>query len=79
MKVSVQRYCAKNDGNGNPRRVFVIRNDEGTIIATADEGYYGRRAVTMKLDEIGASREYTDLGDIDVSPGVYRRLANYRV
>lgn len=32
---------AGNDRNGNPRRVFVIFGEDGTIIKAIDEGYRG--------------------------------------
>jgi hypothetical protein len=96
-RFTVQRYCTKNDQNGNPRRVFVIRDEHGTIVATADEGYEGRSVVgpallALGLDEAMALHldrrepswwarhlDVTDLGDVDVSPGVYRRTKGYRV
>jgi len=93
MRYSVQRYCTKNDQNGNPRRVFVIRDEAGTIVATVDEGHEGRFAAGRVLKEqLGVplamghgwggpmNEQYvTDLGDVDVSPGIYRRMKGYRV
>lgn len=99
MKYSVQRYCAKNDVNGNPRRVYVIRNEDGDIVATADEGYIGVAAVHLVLLRMGIDptdgaladpvgmppawwryhSQVTDIGDVDVSPGVYRRMVRYVV
>jgi len=94
-RFTVQRYCTKNDANGNPRRVFVIRDEHGTIRATADEGYEGQVSARRALEALGLDlsdaagygRGYgfhfhpdvTDLGDVDVSPGVYRRMKGYRV
>lgn len=37
-------YCAENDHNGNPQRVYVMI-DDGEQIAQWDEGYYGFHAV----------------------------------
>jgi hypothetical protein len=37
-------YCAENDINGNPQRVYVMI-DDGEQIAQWDEGYYGFHAV----------------------------------
>jgi len=88
-RFTVQRYCAKNDTNGNPRRVYVIRNGEGDIVATVDEGHRGRTVVGPVLWSLtgrtgtGPGSPWslwfgvTDLGDVDVSPGVYRRMVKY--
>jgi hypothetical protein len=38
-------YCATNDKNGNPRRVYVLANEDGTQLAAWDEGYLGSDAV----------------------------------
>lgn len=88
-RFSVQRYCAKNDVNGNPRRVYVIRDESGSVVATADEGYEGRSSAGRVLARLGlglaapyawsSHPSVADLGDVDVSPGVYRRLKGYRV
>jgi hypothetical protein len=97
-RYSVQRYCARNDTNGNPRRVFVIRDEAGVIVATADEGYAGRPVVCPVLEALGVDDglmpmlkerhgpfwawrhpDVTDLGDVDVAPGVYRRMVRWTV
>lgn len=91
-RFTVQRYCSKNDVNGNPRRVFVIRDEAGVIVATVDEGYEGRYAVRRALDALGVNYltatnfvdgyshpDVTDLGDVDVAPGIYRRMKNWKV
>lgn len=43
--VNILHLCAKNDVNGNPRRLFVLSNEEGKFIAAWDEGYKGSDAV----------------------------------
>lgn len=89
-RFTVQRYCSKNDVNGNPRRVYVVRDEEGHIVATADEGYQGYPAVVDAFTALGievnrfrwegpSETAPIDLGDVDVSPGVYRRMKNYRI
>lgn len=35
----VQQWRAQNDVNGNPRRVFVLFDDSGSIAGAIDEGY----------------------------------------
>jgi hypothetical protein len=38
--------CTKNDNNGNPRRLFVLSDNEtGKFLACWDEGYKGSDAV----------------------------------
>jgi hypothetical protein len=32
---------AGNDGNGTPRRVFIVFGEDGTIMKAIDEGYRG--------------------------------------
>ena len=41
------RLNAGNDSNGNPRRVFVTLKN-GDIVATYDEGYAGRAAISNR-------------------------------
>ena len=97
-RFTVQRYCARNDQNGNPRRVYVIRDEAGTIVATVDEEYIGRSVVCPALEALGlddglvpmlkekygpfwawAHPDVTDLGDVDVAPGIYRRMLKWTV
>ena len=42
---SILHLCTKNDSNGNPRRLYVLSNDEGKFVAAWDEGYKGSDAV----------------------------------
>lgn len=39
------RLNAGNDLNGNPRRCYVLMQDDGSIGAVVDEGYSGWRAM----------------------------------
>jgi hypothetical protein len=86
----VQRFCAKNDNNGNPRRVYVIWDERGVVAGTVDEGHDGPRAVAgwlfnrnvkgfdpRSLIDWRHAPNVIDLGDVDVAPGVYRRMRNY--
>lgn len=41
----IQHYCASNDVNGNPQRVYVLVDPDGQNVAAWDEGYYGSDAV----------------------------------
>ena len=63
------RLCAKNDVNGNPRRVFVLLDSDGCIVRAIDEGYAGVGALDGIFD-------YRQLGipDFDTTPAEYRRL-----
>lgn len=73
---TVQRFRAKNDRNGNPRRVFVFRNGTGDIVQTTDEGYGGREAIRA------FEREYdctvTDIGDATATPTEYKELLRHQ-
>jgi hypothetical protein len=62
-------YCATNDKNGNPRRVYVLADEDGTQLAAWDEGYLGSDAVP------GIWRRMAYEADrINVSARDYRRL-----
>jgi hypothetical protein len=87
----VQRYCTKNDNSGNPRRVYVIRDERGAVVATIDEGYAGDRPLADWLFRRNVNgfdhratgdwrhaADVVDIGDVDVSAGVYRRMRNYK-
>lgn len=69
---SVQRFRAKHDPNGNPRRVFVFRDGKGDIVGTTDEGYSGRAPVREFEQLIGT--KLVDLGDADCSVTEYKEL-----
>ena len=45
----VLHYCASNDYNGNPRRCYVLVDNEGNKLAAWDEGYEGYNAVPNEL------------------------------
>lgn len=60
------RLSAENDNNGNPRRCYVVMDDEGKAIEVIDEGYEGRSIVTGKYP--GAQEGPT----IHVKVGEYR-------
>lgn len=65
----IEHYCASNDVNGNPQRVFVLVNPDGDQVAAWDEGYLGSDAVP------GIWRRAADNADrINVSIRDYRRL-----
>jgi hypothetical protein len=61
-------YCAPNDVNGNPRRVYALL-EEGKIIAAWDEGYLGSDAVPgiWRRDAYNAPR-------VEVSATKYRKI-----
>ena len=65
------RLNAKNDRNGNPRRVFVVIDGTGNITKTVDEGYSGQGA----LVEAGIKEEWSGL-TFDTTPSEYRSLIN---
>jgi hypothetical protein len=64
------RLRAVNDCNGNPRRVYVVFNRDGSIKCAVDEGYAGRGALAGFGDKI----DRANIVDFDTTPGEYRRL-----
>ena len=68
--VSIIHACTTNDTNGNPRRIFVGLNCNGSIVKIEDEGYAGRPAwVRQCAADFGL---YTF--PLDVTPKQYRNL-----
>ncbi len=49
--------CA-NDGNGNPRRVFVFMDAQGGIVAVEDEGYRGTPRACAGLIQLPTIETY---------------------
>jgi hypothetical protein len=64
------RLNAGNDGNGNPRRVYVIFSSDGVITDTVDEGYLGREALTQAHPEFKS----VFVPSFETTPRQYRRL-----
>lgn len=63
--MNVQHWCAPNDVNGNPRRLFVVFDDQGNIARIVDEGYRGEPADIRALVHLPSVRitatEYRNL------------------
>ena len=69
MKVKfIQHLRSTNDINGNPRRVFVLYDNNGNIIKTIDEGYRG-----FPVEGKGLKH----LSSIKVIPAEYRAFKNW--
>jgi hypothetical protein len=63
MKPLIIHLKAKNDANGNPRRIYAIYNTEtGQLIDAIDEGYNGSSAWRKKYPN------GLDGGEIDTTP-----------
>lgn len=45
MSKSYQHLCAPNSTNGNPRRLYVVYNQDGSLFNVYDEGYLGIHAI----------------------------------
>lgn len=71
MNYSTIRLDAGHDKNGNPRRVFVTIAD-GDIIATYDEGYQGKDAITEPYHK----DIYNGL-TFETTPSEYRSLIKF--
>lgn len=59
MKNYVLHLAAQNSANGNPRRVYVIYDEDGNIIETIDEGYQGSGAWYRKYPNAISLGRYT--------------------
>jgi len=65
----ILHFCAKNDTFGNPRRLYVMSDEDGSFIAAWDEGYKGHHAVP------GAFRDKAYLSQrFDISINLYNKL-----
>lgn len=53
-----QHLRCTNDGNGNPRRVFVFYDAAGGIVAVEDEGYGGKPAACRGLVHLPSIETY---------------------
>lgn len=67
-KHMIQHIRTDNDRNGNPRRLYLVVAEDGSVVAY-NEGYYGHQAVPAAY-----RRDAVPLPSIDVTPSEYRRL-----
>ena len=59
MKATMYQHLrCTNDGNGNPRRVYVFYAADGSIVAVEDEGYRGTPAVCRGLAQLPTIETY---------------------
>lgn len=65
---SCLHFCARNDVNGNPQRVYVAYNSRSQVVAITDEGYDGK---PKWLSEMNA-RQVWEVR-VDVSVTEYRK------
>jgi hypothetical protein len=79
LPVVLLRYTARDTDLGDPQRVVVAYDGEGVVVGVQDEGHDGPHLATKKLcDRLGiTSGQVINLGDVDVRPGVYRRMLHY--
>ncbi len=61
---------AGNDRNGNPRRVYVLLSDTGSIVRAVDEGYDGIHA----LNRVPGAEGLRDPVEFATTPAEYRAL-----
>lgn len=78
-------YCqllqATHDHNGNPRRVWVLYAEDGSILLTEVQGYEGRAALVKWrtwLTNGGFESEIIELPTLDVTVKQYRTMADFR-
>ena len=67
------RLRAKNDTNGNPRRCYVVFDNQGNKIGACDEGYRGSDSLFTRYPELKTQ----NIEDFDVTPGEYRRQLSF--
>ncbi len=80
-QVLVQHICTTNDTNGNPRRLWLVITNEGTV--ALDEGYEGGNVYIRYLKEHWSYLDCSvplHLPTIEVKPAEYKRLLkDYKV
>lgn len=59
---------ANNDRNGNPRRGWMVVDQDGNTLAFVDEDYSGRASLTRRFPGV------PETGRIAVTPGEYRSM-----
>ena len=62
-------FAAKNDSNGNPRRVFAFYDSHATLVGAADEGYAGLPEWARRRVQAGT---LADGGRVPVAPAFRR-------
>ena len=68
---------AGNDRNGNPRRVYVVLNENGAIVDTIDEGYSGDSGVRkLRVDGEKVKMDFV-FNRFETTPKEYRELVKF--
>lgn len=67
--MSIQHLCTHNDRNGNPRRLYVLVNEDNQRVAAWDEGYLGHHAVPGIFRDAAYNAER-----LNIKPGLYYEL-----
>lgn len=62
-------FVARNDANGNPRRLWALYSPAGEILAAYSEGYIGTHAVPVAIRE-----KTSTCSQFEVTPAEYRRI-----
>ena len=68
MTQTIKHFCADNDSNGNPRRLYVLSLD-GEQVAAWDEGYHGHDVVPGVFREAAYRAER-----VEIKPRQYNQL-----
>ena len=66
---------AGHDANGNPRRAFMVYNEEGELVGSADQGYLGDSDAVrgaLPLDEQGF--KVVILARVTTTAAFYRKV-----
>ena len=62
-------FVARNDADGNPRRLWALYSPDGEILAAYPEGYSGTDAVPLTLRP-----KTSTCFRVDTTPDEYRRI-----
>jgi hypothetical protein len=62
-------FVARNDANGNPRRLWALYSPAGEILAAYPEGYIGTHAVPVAIRE-----KTSTCSQFEITPAEYRRI-----
>jgi len=65
----ILHLCASNDPNGNPRRLYLVRSNDGSTAYAYDEGYMGAGAVPKRFRRLAFSAFR-----LNVTVSEYRRI-----
>ena len=67
----IQHLHAPHDLNGNPRRLYVVFDTNGSPIAAYDENYAGKNAIPPKY------RNLPEISSLNITTKDYKDMLNW--